>query len=257
MEQGKVEKGREPLVAKGSSSRIGLEGGSLEGAGDAPPLAAKDGGRRRLLPPAPILKVVLLLVSLLLVPAAAQARRPVPDGGRIDLGPGWRLDPLRGSSSFGGMARSSWHIDSRYFLGIELGFWGGALDADRLGLMEPTVADIKLWVGDLRFALGAHLAQVGPVWIYGVGGFGYHIVGVSVDDRYHEGATTGLFLGAGAYLPVGDRVGILIEVRFTLFARISTAVGRETAMVDAGGNLLWAGLVIFFEPAPRPGGFGL
>ncbi len=207
---------------------------------------------------APRLFTLLAMVGLLMLcPAEAAGRKPVPDGGRVDLGPGWRYEPLRGSSSFGGMARFSWQMDARWFLGMELGAWGGSIDVDRLALEEPPPGDVRVWVGDLRFSLGAHLVQLGSAWLYAVGGVGYHLVGVSVDDRYQEGATQGLFAGVGAYVPIGDRLGLLIEERFTLLSRLRASVGGETPMIDAGGSLLWAGLVIFFEPQPRPGGFGL
>jgi hypothetical protein len=200
------------------------------------------------------LGVLLLLVTLLgSVPAVASAQSgPVRDSGRIDLGPGWRYETLRGSSSFGGAGRFSWHIDARWFLGIELGAWAGRIPAARLGV--EGAGDMDVFVGDLRVALGGHITRVGPVFLYGVGGGGYHLVGVTEGERYREGATQGLFLGAGAFWPLTDRVGLFIEDRWTFLSRIQADVAGETPMLDIGGNLLWVGLVLVFEPERRPAG---
>ncbi len=77
-------------------------------------------------------------------------------------------------------------------------------------------------------------------------------MGVTSDRAYKEGATQGLFLGAGALAPLTDRVGLFLEDRWTFFSRIEAEVGGERRTLDAGGNLLWGGVFIVFPPEPRP-----
>ena len=205
------------------------------------------------------LSLMALVLGAALASQTAEARsdRPRKDSGRVDVGPGWRYEPLRGSNSFGGGARFGYQIDSRWSLGVEVGFWMGRVDAARLGLETEIGAEsLSLMVGDLRFAIGIHLLTLGPAWIYGLGGGGYHLVGVSYETEYREGATQGLFVGAGACVPLSDRLGLFVENRYTFLTRIPAEIGGELPLFDAGGNLLWAGLVVFFEPSPRPSGLG-
>ncbi|MFW5878306.1 MAG: hypothetical protein ACOCVR_00670 [Myxococcota bacterium] len=131
------------------------------------------------------------------------------------------------------------------------------MDVDNLGLDNSTIEDVTMMVGDVRLFCAAHLLSMGPATLYGVGGGGYHVVGVSVDGSYvDEVATQGLFAGFGLTLSLTERLGLFIEDRYTFLTGIQAEIGGESPTLDAGGNLLWVGLVLLFEPQPRPTGLG-
>lgn len=193
--------------------------------------------------------LLFIISAFIFLPGNANAKKPVPDGGKISLGPGWRYEPLRGSNSFGANGRFSLQLDSRWFIGVEIGATYGIIDADSLDIEDPLMRmDMQTVVFDLRISAGLHLFEIGATVFYASFGGGYHIAGLSRNSVYEEEAAQGIFVGAGFYFPFNDRMGFFLEDRWTFFTLVETVTGNEYRYIDIGGNLLWFGMVMFFDP---------
>ena len=183
-------------------------------------------------------RTTLLALVAALAPWTAGA---FPAGsGRIEVGPAWRdLGPDAGPAV---NARFVFHPSSSWGLGLEVG--GGVAERGD---------GSTLYVGDLAITATVHPLALGPVLPYLVGGVGWHVVGIQETRSYGEGGTSGLFLGLGALLPLGERLGVFLEDRWR-FAWIGSEVGSgDDEVLSIGGNMIWAGLMVRFDPEPPLG----
>lgn len=182
--------------------------------------------------------LAMLLMALPGTVLAEGAAPPPTGGGRIDLGGGWRwLGP--GSGPFG-LGRFTYQWDAHWSMGLEFGITS-ARTRFSSGEASVVLADLD--------AVVAYQLNLGRVHPFVLGGVGYQFVGVREGDEYHEGNTGAYFAGIGVYIPLTARIGVLLEDRWT-FAKIEVEVGGELQRFDVGGNRLWAGIVIAFDPDP-------
>lgn len=189
--------------------------------------------------PMPLLGLLMAgLLSSLVAPsqAQAQAHGPLPGGGRIDLGAGWRFQRESGG---GGVARFGWQADRHWLLGVELGFnWYR---------LQPTQGSDLVTVGKIRVTGTYQILTKGFVLPYVAVGAGYDLITVISSDASGESGAAGFYGGLGLYFPLTERVGLVIEDRFDIANTVIETEGvfREIA---GGGNLLWVGVVITFPP---------
>ncbi|MDF1562626.1 MAG: hypothetical protein P1V51_06265 [Deltaproteobacteria bacterium] len=186
------------------------------------------------------LKSALLAAALLVfVPQAAraEAQGPLPGGGRIDVGGGWRYLP--GESGGGAVARFGWQADAHWLLGVELGF--------AYFHQQPVEGPVRVTVGKFLLTTTYQVLTRGPVLPYLSVGVGYGLIGAVASERYSESGATDFFGGVGFYVPLTERIGLVVEDRFEL-ANASLEVHGIQRKVAGGGNLLWAGVVVTFAP---------
>ncbi len=182
--------------------------------------------------------LVATLLTAVVVPnlARGEARGPLPGGGRIDLGGGWRF---QGESGGGSVARFGWQADRHWLMGIELGFnWYRQF---------PSAGADLVTVGKIRVTGTYQILTQGPVLPYIAVGAGYDLVTVISSDTSGESGAAGFFAGLGLYIPLSQRVGLVIEDRFDI-ANTAIEINGTTREIVAGGNLLWLGVVITFPP---------
>lgn len=182
-----------------------------------------------------------LLLAATALPAAAHAgaRRPAKDSGRIDVGAGYQW--VEGGGGPAGLARFSWYLDPSWSLGLELGY---GHDAARL---KP--GSVQLGLVDAGASLSFHPVVLGPIIPYAAVGGSYRLVELTENGHYHEGGTQAVYLGLGAWAPLGGRFGAFVEDRY-IFSSTTAQVAGKDVVTRIGGNMLWAGLVVTFEPEP-------